>query len=39
MAFWMGRVMRVRSVLVPDLTDSWDNVGKLADIRAGLTMV
>jgi pyruvate formate lyase activating enzyme len=32
----LGRPMWVRFVLVPGLTDAWDNVEKVADICAGL---
>ncbi|MGY6560536.1 MAG: pyruvate formate-lyase-activating protein [Luteibaculaceae bacterium] len=32
----LGRPVWVRFVLVPGLTDSWDNVEKLADICAGI---
>ena len=32
----LGRPMWVRFVLVPGLTDGWDNVEKVADICAGL---
>jgi pyruvate formate lyase activating enzyme len=33
----LGRPMWVRFVLVPDLTDSYDNVERIADICAGLS--
>jgi pyruvate formate lyase activating enzyme len=35
----LGRPMWVRFVLVPDLTDAYDNVEKVADIAAGLKTV